>query len=179
MATDCNGCGALFEGIPKECSNNIGGIKKIYLTEKCNVTAVTVSSPADIITGLTMTGSTVFYEFAFNKNSSTFTEVTENSAENGTELTTQTITLKMPRREKSKRDTIALLGMQKDLVAIVTDSNDISWYFGEVNGLNMTTSNSETGLSKKDFNGYTITLVGEEPEQANEINAAAVAAAIA
>lgn len=179
MAEGCDGCDALFEGIPKGCDNNIGGIKALYLTEQCNVTALALSSPGDEITTITMAASTYFYKFVFNKNTSTWTEVTEPDPVNGTQLSIQTATLKLARREKSKRDTLALIGMFKDLACIITDNNDINWYLGEENGVNMTANNSETGTAKKDTNGYTITLIGEEPQQANTVTDAALAAVIA
>jgi len=171
-------CNILTAGISKTCDNNVGGIKELYLTEKANVTAVTLASPGDQINGLTMEAGTEFKKFEFNKNTSTFTEVTSYDQANGTELCTQTITLFLTRREKTKRDILLLLGKFKDLVAIIKDSNDIYWYFGETNGLNLTEKNSETGTSKADRNGYTLTFTGEEPEDANEIEAAAVAAVI-
>jgi len=178
MAIGCDGCEALFEGISKTCDNNVGGIVELYLTEKCNVESVTLSSPEGEIESFNGSPTPTFYKFEFNKNTSTFTEVTANDPANGTTIVTQTITLKLARREKSKRDTIALLGAFKDLVAIAKDANGIYWYFGEENGLNMTENNSETGTARGDFNGYTITFVAEESAQANTAEEAAVLAVI-
>lgn len=172
-------CDLLNGGISKTCDNNVGGIKEIHLTEKENVTAVTLASPGNQVNALTMLGGAKFQKFEFNKNTSTFTEETTTDQSNGTELCTQTITLVLTRREKTKRDRLLLLGKFKDLVAIIKDSNDIYWYLGETAGLNLTVKNSEPGTAKTDRNGYTLTFVGEEPEDANEITAAAVAAVIA
>lgn len=171
-------CNVLTGGISKTCDNNVGGIKELYLTEKDNVTAVTLASPGNTISSLTMAPGGEFKKFEFNKNTSTFTEVTTTDQANGSEICVQTITLFLSRREKSKRDILLLLGKFKDLVAIIKDSNDIYWYFGENNGLNLTEKNSETGTAKTDRNGYTLTFVGEEPEDANEIQSAAVASVI-
>lgn len=171
-------CNVITGGITKPCANNIGGIKELYITEKSNVTAVTLASPGDTISSLTMAQGGEFKKFEFNKNTSTFTEVTAYDPANGTELCTQTITVFFHRRQKTTKDILLLLGKGKELVAIVKDANDIYWYFGENGGLILTEKNSEAGTTKADKNGYTLTLVGEEPEDANEIQSAAVASVI-
>lgn len=172
MELDCNGCEALFEGIPKNCLPNRGGIRRAWFTEKCNVASVTLASPSQIISDLDV-GSNSFYGFEFNKNSSTWTEVTTFDRPNGLKTVAQTVTLKIPRREKSKRDTLIILGL-KELVCIIEDANGEFFYLGENDGLEMTENNSENGTAKTDFNGYTLTFVGEEPVEANTILESAV-----
>lgn len=171
-------CSAVLNaGIDKTCDNNVGGIKKLYLKEKVGITSLTLSSPGTVITTIGTDGQP-FYEFSFNKNTSSFTEVTTTDLVNGTEICVQTINLTITRREKTKRDTLLLLGKFRDLVAIVQDQNDTYWYLGETNGLNLTEKNFETGTAKTDRNGWVLTFVGEEPEDANEVSAAAVALVI-
>lgn len=172
------GCSILTGGISKGCEGNQGGIKKIYITDFCNVTGTTLASPTGEISAITMAASTVFYEFQFNKNTSTFTEVLSGDQANGSQVNTQTITLKLARREKTKRDTLAMLMGFKELAVIVQDNNGIFWLLGENNGVVMTENNSENGTASTDFNGYTLTLIGEEPVLANEVTASAVAAVI-
>lgn len=179
MALDCNDCVELFEGIARTCGNNHGGIKKLYLTELCNVSSLTLGSPTTEITAITMSGAAVFYEFEFIKNTSTFTDVGARS-DSGGYVYTQTINLQLSKREKTKRDTLALLATSgKELVAIVKDANDLYWYLGETNGLTLTENNSESGTAKADFNGYNITFVGEEPDAANTVEESAVTAVLA
>lgn len=172
------GCSILTGGIDKGCLGNTGGIRKIYITDFCNVTDVDVNSPDGIIDTITMAASTLFYEFAFNKNTSTYTEVLSGDQANGSQVYTQTITLKLARREKTKRDTLALLAGFKELALIVLDNNGLYWFLGQINGIVLTESNSENGTASADFNGYTLTLVGEEPVAANEVTASAVTAVI-
>lgn len=172
------GCTILTGGIDKGCLGNQGGIRKIYITDFCNVTSITLASPSQEISAITMAASTLFYEFAFNKNTSTWTEVLTGDQANGSQVYTQTVTLKLARREKTKRDTLALLAGFKELAIIVQDNNGLYWLLGENNGVVLTESNSENGTAATDFNGYTLTLIGEEPVAANEVMAAAVAAVI-
>jgi hypothetical protein len=173
-------CESLTGGITLGCDNNIGGIKRLFLTEKENVTSVTLGSPTDEITAFTMAGSPAaeFYQFEFNKNTSSYTEELTSDQATGRDLYTQTINLVLNRREKTKRDTLLLLAKRKDLVAIIEDNNGIYWYFGEQYGINVTTNSGGSGVAKSDANQYVITFVGEESEPANTVTAAAVAAVI-
>jgi hypothetical protein len=172
-------CSSAITGVAIGCDNNIGGIKKMYIALKSSITyPLTLSSPGDEISGITMIGGATFQEFEFTKNSSTFEESTDSNQETGNEVTTQTITLKLNRREKTKRDALLLLGKFKDLVIIITDNNDINWLFGETNGVNLKTKAGGAGTTKQDANGYTLTFIGEEPEEANTVTAAALAAVI-
>ncbi len=165
-------CTLLTGGILKDCANNLGGVKKIYITDFVNVLSVTETTGT--LTAITMASGTVFYEFEFNKNTSTFGEVATVSLENGSLFYDQTVTLKIPRREVAKRNVLKLL-MQKDLAVIVQDENGLYWYIGETNGANVTELPSESGTAKGDFNGYTITMKGQEPEQAPEVDSAIIA----
>lgn len=173
------GCSAfLTGGIGGNCLLNKGGIKKIYITELCNVLGTTLVSPTGEIATFVMASGALFYEFIFNKNTSTFTEVISGDQANGSQVNTQTITLKLARREKTKRDTLQLLMGFKELAVIVEDGNGIYWYLGEESGIVMTENNSENGTAGTDFNGYTLTLVGEETKMANVVMPAGVTAVI-
>lgn len=167
-------CNAINGGLTKGCDNNIGGIKKIYVSELENVDEFTRTSPSEIISAITMLPGKQFFEYEFNKNTSNFTEVTSSDQAIGSEVCTQTVTLVLNRREQTKKDALLLLGKFKDLCIIVKDANDKYWLLGENNGLNLTEKNSETGTLKTDRNGYTLTFVGEEPEDACEVNESAV-----
>jgi hypothetical protein len=169
-------CDLLNGGIAKTCGVNLGGIKKLYLANKESVDTPTVSG--GVISTLTMDSGTVFYEFEFNKNTSSFTEEMASDLANGSEYYNQTITLVIPKREATKRETIALLAYQRDLIAIVTDQNGTNWYFGLENGVNLTGNTGGSGTAKADLNGYTLTFTGEEPAQAPTISDAAVASVL-
>ena len=173
-------CDSLTGGITLGCDNNIGGIVELYITEKSNVSSVTLSSPGDEISAFTMAGSpaAVFYKFEFNKNTSSYTEEENNDQASGRTLVTQTINLVLNRREKSKRDVLLLVGKRKDLVAVVKDANGLYWYFGETLGINLTTNSGGSGVAKTDANQYVLTFVGEEPSPANTVEAAALTAVI-
>jgi len=99
--------------------------------------------------------------------------------ENGSTLHQVTTTLMIPRREASKRASIALLAAgQQDLAIIIEDANGLFWFQGLVNGANLTALGEGSGTAKADGSKYSLTFVSQEPAQMNEISAAAVAAVI-
>jgi hypothetical protein len=171
-------CEFLNGGVAKTCDTNVGGIKKMYITEKENVSSLALSSPGNEISTITMAALTQFYEFEFTRNTCSYTENYVQDPATGNEFFTQTITLVLNRREKTKRDTLLLLGHFKDLCIIITDNNNINWFFGENIGCNLTTNEGGSGTAKADANRYTLTFIAEEPYPANTVTDAAVTAVI-
>ncbi len=170
------GCTLMSGGVTKTCGPNQGGVKNIYLTDFCNITAYVDSSPAGIIESITMAGATVFYKFEFNRGTSTFAESKADDRNAGT-VWSQTVTLVLSKRERTKREALALI-CQKDLAVIVQDNNDNFWVIGQENGAWATQIDSVSGTAAADPNNYTITLLAEEIAQAYPITEAAVLANI-
>lgn len=162
-------CNGLSGGILKDCDNNWGGVKEIYITELGNISSVTHGSPTRSISAIAMLNSAKFYKFEFNKNTSTYTQQTTSNQENASEACLQTVSLVITRMEQGKRDVLMKLGKFKDLCVIVKDSNDLYWLLGETVGLNMTEKASGPGTARTDRNGYVITISGEEQEEACEV----------
>jgi len=168
-------CDLLTGGIARGCDNNTGGISKLYLANFDDVVSETIS--AGEVTAITMATGDVFFEFAFNKNTSSLTQDITVDNVNGTTVHTQTINLVIPRRDNAKRNQIALL-TRSLTKAIVLDQNGIYWYCGYANGMDITTIADTTGVAKADLNGYTITLVGEEPAMAYTMTSGIIAAIV-
>ena len=168
-------CISFSGGISKDCSNNIGGLSKLYLTDLDNITGITQSGGT--VSSIGMLGATTFYEFHFNRNSATFTEDLVKSVEAGSALFEQTVTVTIPKREVSKRNTLALL-TQRDLAVIVKDSNGLYWYAGESEGMYLSESTSTSGTAKADGSNYVLTLKGFEMERAPGVDASIIAGLI-
>ena len=168
-------CTLITTGVAKDCNPNTGGLHRIWITDAENVLSLTES--AGEVTAISMSSATYFYEYIVNKNTSTFAEKGTFSIENGTSFHEQTVTIKLARRQKSTRNALAML-VRKDLVVIVLDQNGLYWIIGASNGANLTEMPSESGTQKGDFNGYTLTILAQEPVQAYEVTSGAVAAVI-
>lgn len=173
-------CNTLTE-IPKGCENNIGGVKKIYLINKCEVSGTTanggITVSAGTITSLGVNSGAQFVEYAFNKNTSSYVEDATISLENGSTFYTTTTSLVIPRREAAKRNSLALLAAgQPDLMLIMEDGNGIHWLQGLENGANLTAQGEGSGTAKADGSKYSLTILSEEPEMMYEVDNATLTA---
>jgi len=169
-------CVSFSGGIAKDCANNIGGLTKVYLTDLDNITSFTQSGGT--VSSITMAAMTDFYEFEFNRNSATFTEDLVKSVEAGSALFEQTLTLTIPRRDVTKRNTLSLL-TQRDLAVIIKDSNGLYWYPGEVEGMYLSESTSTSGTAKADGSNYVLTLKGFEQDRCSGVTPGIIAALVA
>lgn len=169
-------CVSFSGGIAKDCENNIGGLTKVYLTDFDNITGITQSGGT--VSSITMAAMTDFYEFEFNRNSATFTEDLVKSVEAGSALFEQTLTLTIPRRDVTKRNTLSLL-TQRDLAVIIKDSNGLYWYPGQVEGMYLSESTSTSGTAKADGSNYVLTLKGFEQDRSSAVAPGIIAALIA
>ena len=169
-------CVSFSGGISKDCENNIGGLTKVYLTDFDNITGYTQSGGT--VSSISLAASSYFYEFEFNRNSATFTEDLVKSVEAGSALFDQTLSLTIPRRDVSKRNTLSLL-TQRDLAVIIKDSNGLYWYPGAAEGIYLSESTSTTGTAKADGSNYVLTMKGFEQVRAYGVAPGIVTALVA
>ena len=164
------GCDAL-ETITKSCDNNTGGIRKIWLNDQENVTAVPTGWEIS-----TLTSSPIYTEFEINRNTGNYTEETASDLINGSTFVTQTITLMFNRRDKDKSEAINILASgQRYLSALVLDANGLYWYF---ENLQLTATGEGSGTARADGSKYSVTLLAEADHLAWEITSGAVASVI-
>ena len=162
----------LENGIGLGCLDSTGGVKAVFVAN-FNTTGTTFTEDANqIITGVT--SSETFYQYRFRKQTSSFTEESTLSVENGTNFYVPTVSMVFQKLETSKRNALLLLA-KADTHVIVQTQNDDYWVVGKVNAMNLTTTSVATGQAFGDLNGYTIALTGAEPALAQEMTAAAFA----
>lgn len=133
----------------------MGGIKKAYIANYDDVTAITVTT--DQITALTMATGAKFKEFAFRKGSSSFTSTLNVDPTNGISYVSTEINLVFSRMETTKRIEMAALAVG-ELAVIVEDMNGKLWYFGKDEAVVASAGDGVTGAARTDRNGYSITL---------------------
>lgn len=168
-------CNTTLTSILKSCDNNTGGVVKFYIAPEEFVSATTVSNGT--ITGITMSGSSNFVEYEFNKNSANYVEEAAISLENGSTYYTTTVTLTLPRREVAKRNSLALIAAgQRNVKIILKDGNGLYWYVGYANSANLTGLGEGSGTAKADGSKYSLTFIAEEPELMYEVDSAIITA---
>ena len=171
-------CNTSLTSILKSCDNNTGGVVKFYIAPSEFVTSTTVS--AGTVTAISMSGSSKFVEYQFNKNTANYVEEAVISLENGSTFFKTTVTLSIPRREVAKRNSIALVAAgQRDLKIIVKDGNGLYWYVGYANSANLTALGEGSGTAKGDGSKYALNFESEEPELMYEVNSSIISTLIA
>ena len=164
-------CEALIS-IQKNCSNNIGGIKNVWVNQQDEISGVTVSAGAWIVSAITVGAPCV--PFAINRNTGNYTEDTAIDLINGSTFVTQTITLMFNRRDKDKSEAIHVLGAgQQYLSVFIQDANDKYWYFENVQ---LTATGEGSGTARADGSKYSITLLAESDHLCYEIDSTLVVA---
>ena len=143
--------------IAKQCRDNAGGIKAIYITDADSVSAVTVDATAETVTNIAMSGSAKFAKWEFAAQTGTFTSTATISEENGTLFFQSDVALVFGQMEKVKRLQIMAATVSNTIV-VVKDSNNRLFYLGYDNPLSASAAGGEAGTAMGDRNGYTITL---------------------
>lgn len=171
----------LSNGVTRDCGFQFGGLKKVYLANFEEVSAVGYSGgTCPQITGVTMTSTgATWYEFEYEPN--TAQKLEELVAGAVSRFVNQTLNMRLANITQAKKCVLDELA-NATLAVIVQDMQDIYWFMGEPTksaGLRATVLSIDSGTAQADDASATITLVGGNLGYANQITAGAVAAAIA
>ena len=168
---ECNSI--TLKGIVRDCNPNMGGIQKVWMILKSDITKVTVgvdsSSDVDMITELTVAeGTGKVNAFNFRKGAASMTSNLQKDDTNGSYFWLTDLVMNFQRMETSKRAAIMALTLA-EACAIVQDANGIYWFLGLDEYLGATAGTAETGTAKTDANKYSITLQDSSLELPYEI----------
>lgn len=161
---------AIDSGYSVDCRDNQGGVKKYYITNLSNISAVT--SASGVISGITMVGSSKFYTYEQELNVASAIEAPTPSRQNGTFFVDQTVNIMVNKRTGSMSYQLTALA-QANVAVIVEEANGRRFLFGQTRGLALDPSTSPTGVASGDRSGYELILKGQEPNFAGEINSSA------
>jgi len=148
-------------GVVKNCNNNIGGIKKVYLIYKNDITSITESTVdgGTQITAMTL-NSVKFKNYVFPKNTANYTVTVKQDNFGVTEFN-QVLNFKIPvRSQKTHKEMLAILHEVQDLCALVQDGNSEWWLLGYPYGLNLQTQDGGSGTTPNNGTTYNLSLVG-------------------
>ena len=157
---ECNSI--TLKGIVRDCNPNMGGIQKVWMILKSDITKVTVgvdaSSDVDMITELTVAeGTGKVNAFEFRKGAASMTSNLQKDDTNGSYFWLTDLVMNFQRMETSKRAAIMALTLA-EACAIVQDANGVYWFLGLNEYLAATAGTAETGTAKTDANKYSVTL---------------------
>lgn len=164
----------LSSGYSIPCRDNIGGVKAIYILSG-SVAGITEAS-----TGLIsdISGSGVFYKFEQEKENGSLTEAVNADIAAGTVFYQQDVAIQMNKLKASVRNQVNVLAQQTNNKVIVEMNNGFDssdsyqgrfFYVGRLNGAALTAGTGTSGVAFGDTNSYNITLTGQEPRPADEV----------
>lgn len=159
-------CSQTLSGIVNDCLSNMGGIKAVFLANKADVSALTLTQGK--ITAITMASSAKFKTYYMRPNTASMTSNAQVSAENGTQYWQTDLAMVFTRMETTKRIEVVAMA-QGELCAIVQDANGVYWFLGEDAPLTLSAGDGQTGTARGDRNGYGVTLQDNSLEPPHEI----------
>lgn len=155
-------------GRKEACKEQNGGVKAIYLV---NYTAglldsATFDATDDDITAFN--SALTLFKYETRGNTDNLEQVSETSGDNGTNFTTQTLTVNLRKLTKEDRKEFKLLKAQSPHI-VVEDYNGNYLMMGIENGCDVNITSS-TGSARGDLSGYTITATATEKNEAHFID---------
>lgn len=166
-------CNQTLAGITLDCTNNMGGIKTVWIANYNDVASYAIDG--DVITGFTMDEGVKFKPYQFRKGTSSMNSELTADESNGLNFVTTTLNLVFTKMETAKRIEMAALSVAQ-LAVIVLDSNGIYWYITPDEYASASAGTAETGTAKGDRNAYTLTLTTENTSYPIEVSKTAVEA---
>jgi len=177
-------CSLTLSGRDLPCRDAVGGVAKVWILYRTQAAApyygqfvedMYLAVSGGEIAGVDNTkfshSAAHYYDFNGPKNTSTFTQTVNSSAENGNVFYTQVLSLVLSK--PVSEDVIELRNLTRGrLSIIVEDNNGRYWFPGEVNGLTINDGSVFTGAAFTDANGSTLTASGGEPAATREIEVA-------
>jgi hypothetical protein len=170
-------CSNLTAGFTLDCNDSQGGIDKIFIA---NGPVQSITEAAGVVTAITVGGSALvpadFFIFNTPRQTSSITETTTVSQENGTITFDQQLTMVFNKMEATKRNELLLMAEATNMVIVAEDNNGKYWSIGLERGGYMTSGTSVSGVAYADRNGYELIVGGMEAKPMFEVTASIVVA---
>lgn len=164
-------CSQTLSGIANDCTPSMGGIAEVYIANREDVSAVTVTD--NKVTAVIMAASAKFKKYSFRRGTGSLTSTLTADATNGVSYVTSELALQFNRMETTKRVEINALAVN-EMAVICKDANGVYWYLGYDEGVFASAGDGQTGTARSDANRYSITLQDNSHEMPYEVDAAVI-----
>jgi hypothetical protein len=159
-----NSCKSItMSSIDAHCDSSIGGIKRILIAQRSDVTGVTLDSTTGIITAITMAQTKKFQQWLFRRNTGSYTSTATGDPTTGNNGVTTEVSLQFSKAEAQKRLEIQS-AINADCVLIIEDMYGQFIYLGYDQEVTITNAVMQSGTAKTDLNGFTLTFTDESIE---------------
>ena len=149
----------LLQGISKDCSSNVGGLRLVYFIRKNDINSVTIVG--NEITQISV--NLPFRKYHAPKNSAGYT-IDFNIDDFGVQEYTHSLNFRINKRNVNKHsELLALAQGNQDLVALVQDANGLFWLLGYPYGLNLSQNTGGSGTNKGEGSSYQLAMTGIAP----------------
>lgn len=145
-----------LNGINAKCDTSAGGIKRILIAQKDDVTIGNVDE-IGVITQITMATGKTFVQWLFRKNTGSYTTSLTSDPAIGTQAVTTDLNLQFTKAEATKRLEIQS-AINAAAVVIIEDMYGQYILLGKDNEVSVTAVNQQSGTAVTDLNGYTLTF---------------------
>lgn len=144
-------------GINAKCDTSAGGIKRVLLAQKDDVTNISVDETTGVIDAITMASDKYFVQWLFRKNTGNYSTSLSSDPAIGTQAVTTDLNLQFTKAEATKRLEIQS-AINAAAVVIIEDMYGQYILLGKDNEVTVTAVNQQSGTAISDLNGYTLTL---------------------
>tara|TARA_R110002020_G_scaffold253486_1_gene467142 strand:- start:384 stop:899 length:516 start_codon:yes stop_codon:yes gene_type:complete len=145
----------LATGFSRDCSDSIGGIEEILISERDNVTAFTLANHE--ITAITQAGATNFFKYNLKKESGSLTSTSTIDPVGGTSFYDNVAAFTINKLSAVKSNELKLAILARVFV-IVKDNNGVYWALGADAFAEGSSLVAQTGQAFGDANQYQIEI---------------------
>lgn len=152
-------------GLASACKNSLGGIKKIYISDKRDefVAGDNLEIEDGVITPKTAMNATDWKVYNVRKATSSATTNLVTSESAGNSWSTE-LTMQLFKMDAAKRAEVMALSEIDTLCAIFVDGNNNAWFIGKDYSIEMSAGTAQTGTAMTDLNGYNVTMKDDSVE---------------
>lgn len=146
-----------LNGINAKCDTSAGGIKRVMIIQKDDVTNISVDSATGVVDSITLAEGKYFVQWLFRKNTGNYTTSLTSDPAIGTQAVTTDLNLQFTKAEATKRLEIQS-AINAAAVVIIEDMYGQYILLGKDNEVTVTAVNQQSGTAVTDLNGYTLTF---------------------
>lgn len=146
-----------INSIDARCDASIGGIKRILLAQRDDVSEVTIDSATGKVKTITLATSKKFQQWKFRRNTGSYTSTTTGDPTTGNASVTTEVALQFSKADATKRLEIQA-AINAGCVVIIEDAYGEFVYLGYDNEVAITSAVMQSGTASSDLSGFTLTF---------------------
>lgn len=152
------------------CRDSVGGMGlSLLIGEYANVPQTNITASSGVISAMTCSTGKRLFKYELTKEDAQWTDKVTSSPESGTTFSEQTLTFTMKKMSAALRNNLLTLSYNR-LIIVVKDANNVNWVMGQVNGVDLLSTEGTSGKALGDMNGQTLSFTAKEPVPANTVS---------